>query len=144
MVETVTELAGRGVGLDVVSNTVKLLGGTISVDSAKGQYTRLLLRLPLSVNVIDAFMVEVGGHKLLLPMQHIVETRLVKETQIKTEAGRGTLRFYDQAILLVNLEEAMKLGTPSRNPVFPVLFIRSTRKRLPCRWMPFWGEEKFC
>jgi two-component system chemotaxis sensor kinase CheA len=94
------------------------------------------------VNVVDAFLVEVGGHKLLLPMQHIVETRLVKEAQIKTEAGRGTLRFYDQAVLLVNLEEAMKLGTPSRNPVFPVLFIRSHEETLALQVDAILGRRK--
>ena len=126
----------------MVKNTVKLLSGTISVDSIRGEFTRLVMTLPLSVNVVDAFIIKASGHHLLLPMQHIVETRQVKESQIRTEAGRGTLRFNDEAILLVDQPDLMTLGTPCRPPVWNVIFVRYNEEMLTLRVTAILGRRR--
>ncbi|MDR9778423.1 ATP-binding protein, partial [Rhizobium hidalgonense] len=66
----VTQISGRGVGMDVVQSEIKLLGGTVSADSVAGKGTRLTLRLPLTVAVTDALMVRVADRQFAIPLAH--------------------------------------------------------------------------
>ena len=67
----VTQISGRGVGMDVVQSEIKLLGGTVSADSTVGKGTRLTLRLPLTVAITDALMVRVADRQFAIPLAHI-------------------------------------------------------------------------
>ena len=71
--DTVTELSGRGVGLDVVRRQVEGLRGTVEIASEPGQGTRLTLHLPLTLAIVDALAVEVAGQIYLIPMEWIEE-----------------------------------------------------------------------
>ena len=69
--KSVTQISGRGVGMDVVQSEIKLLGGTVSADSTPGKGTRLTLRLPLTVAITDALMVRVAERQFAIPLAHI-------------------------------------------------------------------------
>jgi two-component system chemotaxis sensor kinase CheA len=69
----VTDLSGRGVGMDVVRRNVELLRGTLRIDSQPGRGTTIEIRLPLTVTVIDGFSVAVGGETYIIPIERIVE-----------------------------------------------------------------------
>ncbi len=79
----VTQISGRGVGMDVVQSEIKLLGGTVSADSVAGQGTRLTLRLPLTVAVTDALMVRVADRQFAIPLAHI--ERIVRVSPVALE-----------------------------------------------------------
>mgnify|MGYP002682603229 CR=1 FL=1 len=75
--EQVTNLSGRGVGMDVVRRNLQALRGTINVDSQPGQGTRLTLRLPLTLAIIDGFLVVSGNRSYVIPLDAVVELSLI-------------------------------------------------------------------
>lgn len=109
----ITELAGRGVGLDVVRNSVSSLGGTLKIESEKGRFTRFSISLPLLVNVIDTFMVKASGHTLLIPLKNVVETRRLSEDEISSETGRDVIFSNENPVSLASLAEVLELGPAS-------------------------------
>ena len=86
--KTVTDLSGRGVGMNVVRSNVERLGGTARVASQPGIGTTVTLRLPFSVMMTRVMTVEAGGQILGLPLDHVVETALVSRSQISS-VGKG-------------------------------------------------------
>src|SRR5205085_7698661 len=66
--DAVTDLSGRGVGLDVVRNNVRSLGGNVEVSSQPGQGTRFIMRLPLTLAILDGLRLQVGNQTYILPL----------------------------------------------------------------------------
>ncbi|MDX2013218.1 MAG: chemotaxis protein CheA [Myxococcaceae bacterium] len=112
--EAVTDLSGRGVGMDVVMSNVKQLGGDISVTSTPGQGTRFLLRLPVSLAIIDGQLVRVGGHTWVIPLLSILETVQPEASQLARMGAGQVMRLRDQLIPSVPL--APLLGMPAERP----------------------------
>lgn len=81
--EEVTELSGRGVGMDVVKSNVEQLGGTVSIRSAPGQGTAFILRIPLSVSILEGLIVEVGGQRFAVALDVIKETIKVEKEKVR-------------------------------------------------------------
>ena len=114
-VDILTESAGRGVGLDVVKNCASSLGGSLDIESEKGRFARFILTLPLSVNMIDVFMVDVLGQMLLLPLKNVLETRLIEESEISSEAGKDVIGFDGMPVSLVHLGDVLGLEAKESN-----------------------------
>ncbi len=87
--EVVTDVSGRGVGMDVVKRNITALGGTVELDSAFGYGTRVSVRLPLTLAIMDGMSVGVGDEVYILPLGSVVETFQVDESRIKTLANMG-------------------------------------------------------
>jgi two-component system chemotaxis sensor kinase CheA len=85
-----TEISGRGVGLDVVRNNIKAIGGTITLSSEKNTGTRVRVRIPVSMSVTDILLTEVCGRKYAFPFSCIRKTLRIQTKDIK---GPGTARF---------------------------------------------------
>ena len=86
--ETVTELSGRGVGMDVVRRTIEGLRGSIDIDSVKGQGTSVTLRLPLTLAIIEGLLIEIGGELYTLPMASVKEIiELPKDKERPSKSG---------------------------------------------------------
>ncbi|RYY80465.1 MAG: response regulator [Moraxellaceae bacterium] len=81
--DKVTQISGRGVGMDVVQSEIKLLGGTVHVDSVPGKGTRFTMRLPLTVAVADALMVRVADRQFAIPLSQI--DRIVRVSPVALE-----------------------------------------------------------
>jgi hypothetical protein len=71
--DQVTNLSGRGVGMDVVRSNIESLRGSVQVSSTEGQGTQINIRLPLTLAIIDGFLVSVGESKFILPLESVVE-----------------------------------------------------------------------
>ncbi|WP_254216451.1 chemotaxis protein CheA [Tabrizicola sp. TH137] len=84
--EAVTDLSGRGVGMDVVRRTIDALRGTIQIDSALGRGTTVTLRLPLTLAIIEGLQIEVAGEQYILPMPNVQE--IVELPPEKVEPSR--------------------------------------------------------
>lgn len=85
--ESVSDLSGRGVGMDVVRNNIRSLGGSVEVASRAGQGTCFTVRLPLTLAILDGLSVEVGEQTYILPLVSIVESVRIRPEQVSRPAG---------------------------------------------------------
>ncbi len=120
-----TELSGRGVGLDVVKNRVLAQGGSLDIESEKGKFTRFTLTLPLSANIVDTLMVEVSGQNLMLPLKYVLKTELVEETEIATEAGKKVIPNNGSPVPLIPLADILSLTPKNNNKRLKTVFIKA-------------------
>ena len=89
--ETVTEVSGRGVGMDVVRRSLHALGGRVDVKSIAGVGTRFTVRLPLTLAILDGMSVRVGSETYILPLGHVVESLQVSADMIHSLSGEPRL-----------------------------------------------------
>ena len=87
--DEVTDVSGRGVGMDVVKRNIASLGGTVEIDSAEGYGMRVSVRLPLTLAIMDGMSVGVGEEVYILPLSSVVESFQVNEEMVKTIGGSG-------------------------------------------------------
>lgn len=108
--EKVSDLSGRGVGMDVVRTNISRLGGSVAVDSVVGEGASIEISIPLTVAILPAMIVGLGGHDYAVPIASIVEiVRLSPETS-SSVAGRPVMRLRDSVLPLIDLRE--RLGEP--------------------------------
>ncbi|HEX6965195.1 MAG TPA: chemotaxis protein CheA [Gemmatimonadaceae bacterium] len=89
--QAVTDVSGRGVGLDVVRRNIEALRGRVDIESAPGQGTRFLLRLPLTLAVTDGMLIRVGAERYIVPTAHIQMSFRPERGMLSTVVGRGEL-----------------------------------------------------
>lgn len=89
--ETVNDVSGRGVGMDVVRNNIQALGGSVEIASQPGKGTCFTLRLPLTLAILDGLCVQVGDHSYILPLVNIIESVRVQPGQVSRPAGGGEI-----------------------------------------------------
>ncbi len=111
--EILTELSGRGVGMDVVKDRVDSMDGSMDITSKPGQFTCFTLTLPASVNMTDVFMVTAAGQHLLIPLKNVIETRLVDFNEISYETGKKVISFQGLPVSLIPLSDL--LGITMKN-----------------------------
>lgn len=87
--EVVTDVSGRGVGMDVVKRNITSMGGTVELDSANGYGTRVSVRLPLTLAIMDGMSVAVGEEIYILPLGSVVESFQLKQEQIRSVGNGG-------------------------------------------------------
>jgi two-component system chemotaxis sensor kinase CheA len=108
--EAVTDVSGRGVGMDVVKRNILSLGGHVDVASTPGQGTRVTIRLPLTLAILDGMSVAVGEETFILPLNSVVESLQPKDGDIKTISGQGrVLAVRGEYIPLYSLREVLGL-----------------------------------
>jgi len=88
---TLTDISGRGVGMDVVKRNIELLRGTITIDSRRGEGTTFTIKLPLTLAVVDGMVVLAGNERYIIPTLSIVESLMVASGDIATVAGKGAM-----------------------------------------------------
>ena len=104
--EVITDVSGRGVGMDVVKKNIAELGGRVEIDSAEGFGTRTTIRLPLTLAILDGLSVSVGGQTFIAPLGSIVESLQVSPEDLKSVSGQGyLLRVRGEYLPLVSLHE---------------------------------------
>ena len=104
--EEVTDVSGRGVGMDVVKKNITSLGGTVEIDSAEGYGMRVAVRLPLTLAIMDGMSVGVGEEVYILPLSSVVESFQVNPEMIKTIGGSGrVVEVRDEYMPVIELEK---------------------------------------
>ena len=111
--EKITDVSGRGVGLDVVKNKIEGLGGDVEVSTKLGEGTKFTVRLPLTLAIIQALMVEVRQEKYAIPLNSIVTIEDVATNDIKYVQQKEVINLRGTVIPLVRLDEV--LDCPSRD-----------------------------
>ncbi len=108
----VSDISGRGVGMDVVLSNIKKIGGSVHVRSRSGQGTRMTLRLPLTLAVLDVMLVKVGPSPYVVPLSSIVETIQCSRADFgRAPSGARVLRVRGEYVQVVDLAERFKLAT---------------------------------
>ncbi len=109
--EAVTDLSGRGVGMDVVRRNIQTLGGEVQLESRAGQGTRVVIRLPLTLAILDGMAVQTGSETLILPLSYVLEALQPQSEDIRTLAGTGrVLRVRGDHLPLLSLNERYAYG----------------------------------
>jgi two-component system, chemotaxis family, sensor kinase CheA len=109
----VTEISGRGVGLDVVATKVRSLGGSVELSTDAGAGTEIRLELPMTLAIIHALLARSENELYALPITHVVETLVVDPSMVTFEDGREMLTVRGQAIPAIRLRD--RLGHPPRD-----------------------------
>jgi two-component system chemotaxis sensor kinase CheA len=109
--DEVTDVSGRGVGMDVVKRNITSLGGTVEIDSAEGYGMRVAVRLPLTLAIMDGMSVGVGEEVYILPLSSVVESFQVSEEMVKTIGGSGrVVEVREEYMPVIELEKVF--GVP--------------------------------
>lgn len=110
--DEVSDISGRGVGMDVVISNIKKIGGSVHVKSWPGQGTRVQLRLPLTLAVLDVMLVRVGQASYVIPLSSIVETMQTRRAEFGVApSGRRILRVRDEYVQVVDLASNFGMET---------------------------------
>ncbi|MDL5033573.1 chemotaxis protein CheW [Pelomonas sp. APW6] len=108
--DQVTDVSGRGVGMDVVKKNITQLGGTVEIDSAEGYGMKVSVRLPLTLAIMDGMSVGVGEEVYILPLSSVVESFQVQADTIKTVGGSGrVVEVRDEFMPVVELEQVFNV-----------------------------------
>jgi two-component system chemotaxis sensor kinase CheA len=107
----ITDVSGRGVGLDVVKTNVEVMNGTVSVTSEPGKGTTFILTLPLTLAIIPALLVKTGQTTCAVPLSSIIETSRLEEKNIKTISGREVTMFRNNILPLLRMSEVFQWDT---------------------------------
>jgi len=106
--EAITDVSGRGVGMDVVMNNITRIGGRVDIDSEAGHGMKVTIRLPLTLAILDGLSVVVGGEIYVIPLTNIIESLQPKPEAIRTIAGGGrVIHVRDEYFPIVTLGEVM-------------------------------------
>lgn len=121
--DAVTDLSGRGVGMDVVRRNIQGLGGEVQLESNAGHGTRVLIRLPLTLAILDGMTVSVAGETVILPLAHVLEALQPRPDDIRTMGVTGrVLRVRGEYLPIVSLGDAYGYGrTVQSDPLVVVV-----------------------
>ena len=120
----VSDVSGRGVGMDVVKRNIRELGGTIEVKSEKGVGSKIIIRLPLTLAILDGQLIRVGGDTYIVPLVSIIESLQVKNEQVNGIAGQAELyKLRDDYVPIVRLHDVFTLKPDSDKLVDGLLVI---------------------
>ncbi|MDH7510133.1 MAG: chemotaxis protein CheA [Methanolinea sp.] len=122
--EKITDISGRGVGLDVVRTTLESLHGTIKVDSREGEGTTFELLLPPTMAIVNVMMVRINGRRCAIPIHNVVEVAGLDIKNIHTIGGRETILLRDEVMPLDRLDDMF-----GRSPATEILVVLQHQNR---------------
>lgn len=131
--EQVTEYSGRGVGMDVVRKNIEKIGGTVSVDSKLGEGTNFIIKIPLSLSIVDGMEVSVGDSIFTIPINSIRESFKVKPNQlVKDTSGKEMIMIRGECFPLIRLYELYDLKPGTDNLYEGIVILAETEGRCAC------------
>ena len=112
--DTVSNVSGRGVGMDVVRRNIQALGGKIDVQSNPGKGTTVTVRIPLTLAIVEGQLIRLGAHIYILPLTSIIESLQVDPEFLASITGRQTYRLRDEIIPIIDLSTILGVRLDSR------------------------------
>ena len=128
--ETVSDLSGRGVGLDVVLKSIERLNGLVEVETVPGVGTKFIIQLPLTLAIISALLIEVSDRTYAVPLSSVVESLKFRSADVHSINGRDTLRIRDRIVPLVRLDAFFGLRAVPGEPAHYAVVLGRGDKRV--------------
>lgn len=107
--ETISDVSGRGVGLDVVKNTIESLGGSVTIDSKENEGSTFLIQLPLTLSIISVMLVAIQNEKYAIPLSSIIETAIIKKADIMNAHNQQVIDFRGKVLPLLFLKDIFEV-----------------------------------
>ncbi|HEY5341998.1 MAG TPA: chemotaxis protein CheA [Candidatus Aquilonibacter sp.] len=120
--DVVSDVSGRGVGMDVVKRNISRLKGVFDVDTVPGQGTRFTIKLPLTLAIIQALLVRVAEELYAIPLDSVIESQRVEMVDVRTVHGNEVITLRGQVVPLLRIAEFFELGG-QRDPVKVMIVI---------------------
>ncbi|QDG37123.1 chemotaxis protein CheA [Alteromonas mediterranea] len=128
--DAITDVSGRGVGMDVVRRNIESIGGRIDIESSAGEGSAFFIHLPLTLAIVDGMCVTVGEQIFVIPLLNIIESFQPTEQQLKTLGNDTVLYIRDQYWPLVPLYDFMQVEDAAKSPTEGiVVLLESSKKR---------------
>jgi two-component system chemotaxis sensor kinase CheA len=142
--DKISDISGRGVGLDVVKTKIHTLGGHVQVDSKLGFGSKFSVQLPLTLSIISAMLVRVGNEKYAIPLSSIVETAVINKSQIRSIQGNKMIDYRKSVIPLVSLSQLFEV--PDYNEMdeeeTEIVVVRKGDKQIALMVQDFIGQQE--
>ena len=125
----VTDVSGRGVGMDVVKQNIESIGGQVEIESELGKGSRFIIRLPLTLAILDGICVSVGDQLFIIPLTQIVESIQPVSNQIKTLVNEQMLWIRDAYWPILPLYEYMNIQGAESDPTQAIVVLITTANK---------------
>ncbi|VVB88027.1 Chemotaxis protein CheA [uncultured archaeon] len=122
--EKITDVSGRGVGMDVVKTKIEALGGSVRLESKAGEGTDITLKLPLTVAIIHSLMVKVGKDVYAVPITNVVRDLAIKKDMIKTIKGEEVIMMMGEVLPLIRLHDIFSVKSNGSDDMIVVVVER--------------------
>lgn len=141
--DTISDISGRGVGLDVVKNTIESLGGNITIDSKYNEGSTFVIQLPLTLSIISVMLTEVKNEKYAVPLSSIIETAIVNKKDILSAHHQPVIDFRGRVVPLVSLSDVFVVpGETEEDDFYSVVIIRQGEKMAGLIVDSFIGQQE--
>ncbi|TMU87767.1 chemotaxis protein CheA [Bacillus sp. BHET2] len=141
--EQISDISGRGVGLDVVKATIESLGGSITIDSTVGHGSLFSIQLPLTLSIISVMLVEIEAEKYAIPLSSIIETAIVKKEEIMNAHNQRVIDFRGKVVPLLFLEDVFEVPKDSKEEdLYSVVIVRKGEKMAGLVVDSFIGQQE--
>jgi two-component system chemotaxis sensor kinase CheA len=129
--DKVSEISGRGVGMDVVKNNIAAVSGMVDIDSAPGRGSRVVITLPITLAIIKALIITTAGRTYALPITSVLETLLVSQADVLTVERKEVIQLRETTLPLIRLGKFFELDNNGEGEDdFYVVVVGSAEKRL--------------
>ncbi|MCK7595124.1 chemotaxis protein CheA [Pseudomarimonas salicorniae] len=140
--DQVTDLSGRGVGMDVVRKNILALGGEVGIESHTGKGTKITVRLPLTLAILDGMLVQVGGETFVLPLGFVIEALQPQSENVRTVQADGrVLKVRGDYLPLFSVARLYKIEEKAANEPM-VVVVESDGKRLALEVDALLGQQQ--
>ncbi|PLR77656.1 chemotaxis protein CheA [Bacillus sp. V3-13] len=141
--DKISDVSGRGVGLDVVKSTIESLGGSVSIDSKEGEGSVFSIQLPLTLSIIAVMLVEIQQEKFAVPLSSIIETAIVKKEEILYSHNEKVIDFRGRVVPLLFLKEVFDVpGQDEDDEFYSVVIVRKGDKMAGLVVDSFIGQQE--
>ncbi|MCP3026101.1 chemotaxis protein CheA [Halobacillus sp. A5] len=141
--DTISDVSGRGVGLDVVKNTIESLGGTITINSQLSQGSVFSIQLPLTLSIISVMLVEVQKEKYAIPLSSIIETAIINKSDILRAHNKEVIDFRGSVVPLVFLKNVLEVPDElDEDGYYSIVMVRKGNKMAGLVVDSFIGQQE--
>ena len=127
--DQISDISGRGVGLDVVKNTIESLGGSITIESEEGKGSLFSIQLPLTLSIISVMLVEIQAEKYAIPLSSIIETAIVNKNDLMHAHDQTVIDFRGKVVPLLFLKDIFDVPSAGiESDYYSVVIVRKGDK----------------
>ncbi|MCZ0755442.1 chemotaxis protein CheA [Anoxybacillus sp. J5B_2022] len=141
--DKISDISGRGVGLDVVKSTIESLGGSVTIDSHEGVGSIFSIQLPLTLSIISVMLVEIQYEKYAIPLSSIIETAIIKKEDILHAHHQKVIDFRGKVVPLLFLKDVFEVPVvKEEEDFFSVVIVRKGEKMAGLVVDSFIGQQE--